>query len=58
MTLELLKQELLRCINKIDNEQRPFIGIPEKDYYRGQYDAFEYIRECIDGEWTLPYEEN
>jgi hypothetical protein len=31
-------------------KQKPFVGIPEKDYYRGQWDALMWVLEDLLGE--------
>lgn len=45
-----LRKELKEAMDKIDSEQRPFVGKPAKDYYRGQYDVMTWIYDEMFGE--------
>lgn len=46
--MEKLKKEIEQSILNIE-KQKPFVGIPEKDYYRGQWDALTWILDLIEG---------
>ena len=44
------KKQLLRKLRQAlagVEEYKPFIGVPKKDYYRGQWDALAYVIEDL-----------
>lgn len=48
-SIEEFKKELDQAIAET-NKHRPFVGVEEKDYYRGQWDVLAWVLEELYGE--------